>query len=1383
MFENSDDNNLPVAFTTVLDRLDLLQIQLGERIQPLMESMRPIWSDPLWQFLGLVLVGVIVIVVVFWLLRLLGERLTALFIGIKNIMLYLIKKLWGLIFSSTKADDSAKKETARRTFWFNSMSVKKAFDSVRYLTTKRDWRYESSWYLMTGPAGSDKEAWLNSIQKHRRADLLFREKQLISADSGWHFFDSGLIIDVDEQADFDKAVELLTSYRPERPLDGIILAISADQLKEPDSDKDKDKVELRKLGQDLYRKMWSLQKTTGFVLPVYLIVTECEKVKGFSTFWSAWDEEPVNEMFGWSNKSKVDAAFSIQWVREAFSSILSGVRKAQLSIAANSGKINDIDSFMLFDYELQKIEAPLTEVIQEAFSRSSFQEALPLRGIWFSGRVNDEYALTEDLLTEKIWLEKNLSHPVEKRFFSVNKTLRHFQYATMVIAGLLMVMLTIDSYRMQRYTQTAEQVWNTIFLREEKRFYCSNEGIDTWWLLNSMTKLSDQPTTFAIPASWGGGQLPAIREASAQSVYPKILFPAYECRLRVRAKQLNALSQAHINDKQPLKKLREHLLQYSKALGDYQDAQARFVELVGPLTESAGVAKKIRHLTDYLYDGSIPSTIKFSADLLVGGVMDAHYDIEWEANDLIDTAEQSNYLVRLSRVVRKKITEKALNPPVDDIIAAFFIPATVTASQAIGSPASNNQAMLTSVDNFQHWLEYMSTHWLSYTPDNSPCYKIHQNLQVLQATLKASGYPEEPILRSVARFSPEGCENVIRGALEKINEPPFGNFFTKNEINKLTFSESLLQWVNEFSALEKLNLLTASNTYSSFDTESYPVGKIVGWDSAPLSEAIDIMLGYQKFHQHWWEENGYQRKEPFYASALRLRLEASIKQLILQARVFEYTKKPNKISAPENQEARLANSIASFERAEPSLRQLIALLKQEGDGANADLLQKQSRGFILQQLKYLTAVVNNNKLYTPIKSTNWDSANLAQALFSYSDTKSLSSYLENQRQRLNFLAQNYAKPLVSYLLDTDVVDESRNEARLWYNTLIELQEYARKQSQNDIAQLESYIEKDLLGQSWGSCEEILSGPTALSSGGLFSQRYYDISENVRYKCGIYSKNTIMRRYLALAQRFNRDLKGQFPFAKYSGHHRNDLRASILKRFMDDYQTLWANPEAGKPLIPALTAYLKKNPNTGLDNWLVFVKKLDKFANFYQKTSGKDGSLPLSLAIEFNARASSSQGQDQIIEWRLTSGHQSAVFPNGKTLVTWDNGDALSLTLRWANGSEYYPLSAYEHPEHINPLTFSARFNSDSHWSIFEWMQRFGDPRRSTTSQNWFLFSVPVGLKALREKNNETSQAPAYISRIHLAVSAVITEENGREKHIAIPFDLPRFAPSLPGRGK
>ncbi len=447
------------------------------------------------------------------------------------------------------------------------------------------------------------------------------------------------------------------------------------------------------------------------------------------------------------------------------------------------------------------------------------------------------------------------------------------------------------------------------------------------------------------------------------------------------------------------------------------------------------------------------------------------------------------------------------------------------------------------------------------------------------------------------------------------------------------------------------------------------------------------------------------------------------------------------------------------------------LLEQQGYIDNANLLSENIHGYINYQLKQLSQLAEERNFYHVNQSSNWASMHIAESLFSLSDKKEIANYLDSQRNDLFSYSNNYANPLISYLLDTGNIAESRNNARLWYNTLLELQRYNNQQPDNDVSELDRYITESLTAKVWSDCPAILSKPQFLSNGGLFSSHLYQVNHSVRSFCQRYVKDTVFKRYLALADRFNRDLKGKFPFAEYDPQNTIDLNTDVLDTYFADYKKQWKEPENGQPLLLALRDYMAKNPYSGLADWVDFVENIDNFYHFYQQTTLTSDSVEVTLSLDFETDIKAARGQDQIVEWQFNSGLNSAIFPNGNRSVNWRPGEPLSLTLRWATGSEFVPLAQYGQPQTTKSL--NVIFNSSSDWALFEWLQRLNQPRYTTIKRNLLEFSIPVSLK-----NNHTT---SYTSQLYIALSAEITNDNGKTQQLSIPYVLPQFAPGLPGR--
>lgn len=142
------------------------------------------------------------------------------------------------------------------------------------------------------------------------------------------------------------------------------------------------------------------------------------------------------------------------------------------------------------------------------------------------------------------------------------------------------------------------------------------------------------------------------------------------------------------------------------------------------------------------------------------------------------------------------------------------------------------------------------------------------------------------------------------------------------------------------------------------------------------------------------------------------------------------------------------------------------------------------------------------------------------------------------------------------------------------------------------------------------------------------------------------------QYRSLAQRFNRDLAGRFPFA---GPAAQDADPQQVSQFFRDY-----------PGRRAKLDRLLENPRVPRREELrQFLVQLDDVAEFFAPTLARPTAAAIRLDVRFRARPQASPGSEQIVSWELYSGVSSARYPNGGSVLDWYGGDNLTLKLDWA----------------------------------------------------------------------------------------------------------------------
>ena len=143
-------------------------------------------------------------------------------------------------------------------------------DSLAFLNGKNETRYQTPIYLLLGNHTSNLEL-LNGLDKDIRATL--QETYYAGSSSGGSWLSGAGCLIAHEFPHY--IVSGLLNSRPERPLDGLILTVSVRDLLQDE----------RAAAESLYRQFWMVRDKVGFILPVYLLVTDCESLEGFSEFW------------------------------------------------------------------------------------------------------------------------------------------------------------------------------------------------------------------------------------------------------------------------------------------------------------------------------------------------------------------------------------------------------------------------------------------------------------------------------------------------------------------------------------------------------------------------------------------------------------------------------------------------------------------------------------------------------------------------------------------------------------------------------------------------------------------------------------------------------------------------------------------------------------------------------------------------------------------------------------------------------------------------------------------------------------------------------------------------------------------------------------------
>ncbi|WP_115719799.1 type VI secretion system protein [Gallaecimonas mangrovi] len=1247
--------------------------------------------------------------------------------------------------------------------WLQSVT-----DALRYITTRQAWRYQHQWVLLLGELGAGKSSLAASIEAtDREANLLQSHQQkprqwqhlkgLNTIADGVVLNRDGIIIDPpgelanaasdSKQAQqWQQLLDAINTERPERPLDAVVLTLSAVSLQH------KTPEQLTALADNLYLQLWQLQKRFEFVLPLYVVISHCDSLEGYDAYWQQLDPARRQEMWGWSNDALNDQETVPVLVASVFEEVMTSLRQHQIQAAARHENIDNADDFFLFPRRVLGLAEPLIKVLEQLFRPSTFMVNNYLRGIYFTGSLqakqNPQQGATHQvdfvrqLFTDKIFKEKRLARPLRQSIWSRNRVIRNLQYgliaATLVSAGVLGYQsLNLDK-QVSHMNNTLETV-NLVNHLQVTNAGCINQS-DIFRVIDS---IGDVPASFhsvVIPISYVDSRM--LEKASAwlaNKSLSNIVMTGMHCELVKKIKELKARP-SHINDplmtSTSLTNDRTLLLNYLDQVNALEDAVEGFnyISKTASNGDTGRQVKAFEDLLHYLYGRAVPESVRQSNSIYSSAVTKVSYAkpllLDKPYKDMIS----SNLAIMASHYHQQLLDRVDFGT---DLIAKL----------------QNQQGDIPDeIVALKDWINWMRTSWLGNDAKHNPCADMARDLDdKLRPLYRDHGY-EVSLEKQVDQFASDQCYDKVMAQLGAFKLAPYGNVFSPTLSGGYTLNPKLLPEMGGVSALAELPLMhvPASQGFScQAATES--------WNIEQLAQAERFIEQYQTFAQS--QKADTSQPLPLYLQLARQHLSGLLAATLADAQQLPAPQDSNNIGV----ESQLASAAANFTKAQDKLSKLRQQMASIGDAKGASELNSCVQGYSTNMLRKLSLLTENSRLYSPqATAANADPQTKIYRLGSSSDVK---DYLARQRQRVMVLA-SYAQPFIQYLsqnpatISTTALPANATAA-YWQGTSAQLKAYQDAVPDADVASLDDFIGKTLAPMDYQNCGQLLQSQAALPDGNnLFAQQGQQLATQTQWRCDDRRDADAYSQYRELATRFNSQLAGRYPFA---GTDAPDADPATVKAFFTDYL-------AEKASLAAAIAGL---PESHWQTIRAFLAKLDAAAAFFGPVLTGNQSLALAVSVDFNALPKNSSGSDQLIAWQLATPANSARFPGGPQQLPWALGQSLTLTLSWANQSPWQPRIDPAQAQ-LTTTGQSARFTQTGNWALLKLIETHKPLAVSATdplnaSRYYLAFKVPV-----IDGNNPPNNASALL---YMALGLGVTDSKTQVKQpLVLPKDWPVSAP-------
>lgn len=265
----------------------------------------------------------------------------------------------------------------------------------------RRYLYQLPWYVIIGPPGVGKTtAIVNSGLKFPLLEQFGRDG--IAGVGGthncdWFFTDEAILIDtagrwvsqdirpaVDSKA-WHGFLELLRRHRRRRPLDGIIVAVSIDDVARTDP------AAREALAKTVRQRVQEIYSVLKLQAPVYVILTKCDLVAGFTEFFADFRQKDLEQVWGTtfpvSQSRKPDSALA--GFDTDFDAL---VERLAARVTTRLQQENDIARrglIISFPHQIALLKTPLSEVLTSAFGETSFESLILLRGVYLSSATQE----------------------------------------------------------------------------------------------------------------------------------------------------------------------------------------------------------------------------------------------------------------------------------------------------------------------------------------------------------------------------------------------------------------------------------------------------------------------------------------------------------------------------------------------------------------------------------------------------------------------------------------------------------------------------------------------------------------------------------------------------------------------------------------------------------------------------------------------------------------------------------------------------------------------------------------------------------------------------------------------------------------------------------
>ena len=260
--------------------------------------------------------------------------------------------------------------------------------------------YELPWYVIIGPPGSGKTTVLVNSGLNFPLAQKFGKDALRGVggtrNCDWWFTDKAILLDTagryttqDSNARADSSgwisfLQLLRKFRSRQPINGVIVALSASDLLTADEKEREHHIAAIRARLD------EIGRTLRIDVPVYVLITKCDLVGGFTEFFDDLGQDARAQVWGTTFPIEATESGSApELFEKEFARLLERLQQQMLGRMERERDVRRRVGILTFPQQMVAFGPMLGQLLKRVFTTTDFDKQILLRGVYFTSGTQE----------------------------------------------------------------------------------------------------------------------------------------------------------------------------------------------------------------------------------------------------------------------------------------------------------------------------------------------------------------------------------------------------------------------------------------------------------------------------------------------------------------------------------------------------------------------------------------------------------------------------------------------------------------------------------------------------------------------------------------------------------------------------------------------------------------------------------------------------------------------------------------------------------------------------------------------------------------------------------------------------------------------------------